>query len=123
MRQLDIAKSAAESERYKLVLACIDAIELLNMESRLLERLGARADTILARPVVRVRGFLDDHEKGDTYVFLELLDRRNGTVERYEARPGDEFNNLRLIRIIGRNKAVLLEYLRMPGLFFEVEAF
>ncbi|HDP36074.1 MAG TPA: hypothetical protein ENN29_13310 [Candidatus Hydrogenedentes bacterium] len=120
---MEIAKSAASQERYKIVLTCIDAIELLSMESHLLKRLGERADVILERPVVRVRGFLDDHEKDDAYVFLELVDRQRGTVEKLEARVGDEFNNLRLVRIIGRNSAVLLEYLRMPGLFFEVEAF
>ncbi len=120
---MTIAQQAGDNERYKLVLVCIDVLELLSMESQLLKRLGERADVILEQPVVRVRGFLDDHEKGDTYAFLELINQRTGEAEKVEARVGDEFNNLKFIRIIGNNKAVLFEYQRIPGLFFEVEAF
>ena len=105
------------------MLACIDAIELLSMESQLLKRLGERADVILEQPIVRVHGFLDDLEKGDTYAFLELINKNTGNVDKIEARVGDEFNSLRFVRIIGNNKAILFEYLRMPGLYFEVEAF
>lgn len=120
---MEIARQAGQQNRYNLVLVCIDAIELLSMESHLLKRLGERADVILERPVVRVHGFLDDHEKGDTYAFLDIINNRTGEVEKMEVRPGDEFANLRFIRILGNNKGILLEYLRMPGLFFEVEAF
>ncbi len=120
---MDLAQSAARSEQHELVLTCIDAVELLALESRLLERLGDRASVMLERPAVRVRGFLDDHEKRDTYVFFELVNRQDGSVERAEVRIGDEFHNLRLVDIIGRNRGVLLEYLPIPGLFFEVPAF
>lgn len=120
---MEIARQGSDAGRYKLVLVCIDAIELLAMESHLLTRLGDRANVIVEQPIVRVRGFLDDHEKGDVYAFLELIERRTGEIEKVEARVGDEFNNLRFVRIIGNNKSVLFEYLRMPGLFFEVEAF
>ncbi len=120
---MDVAKRAGMLEHHWLVLTCIDAIELLAMGSHLLDRLGERANVMLERPAVRVRGFLDDHEKSDTYVFLELINRRDGMVERVEARIGDEFHNLRLVDIIGRNRGVRLEYLRVPGLFFDVDAF
>jgi len=120
---MEIARQAGQQNRYKVVLTCIDAIELLSMESQLLKRLGARADVILQRPVVEIHGFLDDHEKGDTYVFLNIINRQTGEVEKIEARTGDEFNNLRFVRILGNNQGILLEYLRMPGLFFEIEAF
>ena len=120
---MEIARQASQLNRYKLVLISIDAIELLSMESQLLKRLGERADVILERPVVQVHGFLDDHEKGDTYAFLDIINTRTGKVEKMEVRPGEEFNNLRFVRILGNNKGILLEYLRMPGLFFEIEAF
>ncbi len=120
---MDIARQAAGQTRHNLVLVCVDAIELLSMESHLLRRLGERADIFLDRPMVRVQGFLDDHEKDDTYVFLQLIDRRTGSEERVKARLEDKFHNLRLVDIIGRNRGVVLEYLRVPGLLFEVEAF
>lgn len=120
---MDIAKRAADADRNRLVLVCIDAVELLAVESQLLKRLGARADLMMGKPAVRVRGFMEDIEKRQTYVFLELINRRTGAVERVEAREGDEFHNLRLWRIVGRNRSVIFEYLPVPGLFFEVESF
>ena len=120
---MDIAKRAADAERHRLVLLCIDAVELLSVESQLLKRLGARADVMLEKPAVRVKGFMEDVEKKQTYVFLELVNRKTGAIERVEAREGDEFHNLRLWRIVGRNRSVLFEYLTVPGLFFEVESF
>jgi hypothetical protein len=118
-----MAKDASSSERYQLVLLCVDIVELLSMESQLLERLGAKADVMLDKPQVVVKGFVDDVEKGQLYTFLEIINRRTGAVERLEAREGDEFGNLKLVRILGRNKAVIFEYLKVPGLFFEVESF
>ncbi len=118
-----MARQAADMERYRLVLICIDVAELLATESVLLKRLGARADIMLDMPTVRVKGFLDDVEKKQTHIFIELFNRRTGEVDKLQAREGEEFNNLRLVRIIGGNQAVLFEYLKMPGLFFEVEAF
>lgn len=118
-----MAKQAADMERYRLVLICIDVAELLDTESLLLKRLGAKANSMLDMPTVRVNGFIDDIEKKQTYIFIELFNRRTGEVEKLQAREGEEFNNLRLVRIIGGNQAVLFEYLKMPGLFFEVEAF
>lgn len=119
----ELAKQAADVERYRLVLICIDVAELVATDSHLLKRLGAKADIMLDMPTARVKGFLDDVEKKQTYVFIELFNRRTGEVEKLQAREGDEFNNLRLVRIIGANKAVLFEYLKLPGLFFEVDAF
>lgn len=118
----DLAKEASKKERYRLVMMCIDISEMLQVESQLMKRLGNKAKIMLERPKVQVRGFIDDLEKNQTYVFLELINYATGTVERREAREGDEFSNLKLVRIIGKNKAVLFEYLKVPGLFFEVEA-
>lgn len=120
---MDIARRASADDRHQLVLVCIDVVELLAVESHLLKRLGARADVMLEKPVVRVKGFLEDIEKNQLYVFLDLINHRTGAVERVEAREGDEFHNLRLWRIQGRNRSVIFEYLKVPGLFFEVKAF
>ena len=66
---------------------------------------------------------MDDLETKQLTVFLELTDYFTGKIDRVQAREGDEFNNLRLVRVIGRNKSVLFEYLKVPGLFFEVQSF
>ncbi|MFA7692196.1 MAG: hypothetical protein GX117_11770 [Candidatus Hydrogenedentes bacterium] len=119
----DIAKQAADIERYRLVLICIDVEELLSVESQLLQRLGERADIMLDKPSIQVQGFMDDIEKDQTYIFLNIINRREGKIERKQVREGDELSDIRVIKIIGRNRGVLFEYLKVPGLFFEVDAF
>lgn len=119
----DIARKAAADSRYRLVQICIDAYELLSMESQLLKRLGSRAEVMLGKPIVRAQGFLEDVEKKQLYVFLEVKDRKTGEIERVQVREGDEFHNLRLVKITGRNQTVILEYLPLPGLYLEIEAF
>lgn len=116
----ELAKSAAMDERWRLTMTCIDAFEVLSMESKLLNRLGERAEKMLEQPTVRVRGFLEDGEKGDLYVFMELIDRKTGDIKRVEAREGEEFEGLRLLKVVGRNQKVRMEYLKIPGLIFDV---
>ena len=116
-----IAREAANQERWRVVEAAIDAFEILGLESAMLARLDDRAKVMMAQPKVLVKGFMDDIEKKDIYVFLELIDRRTQERTRVTAREGDIFNGLRLVRIIGRNKSVLFEYIPIEGLFFEVE--
>ncbi len=120
---IEVAKVASAAERYRLVLMCIDVVELLSVESQLLKRLGAKADVMMEKPVVHVKGFMEDHEKKEMYVFLDIINHKTGVSEQLEAREGDEFHNLRLVRVAGRNKGVIFEYLKVPGLFFEIEAF
>ncbi|HNZ49094.1 MAG TPA: hypothetical protein PLZ53_04745 [Candidatus Hydrogenedentes bacterium] len=119
----DLARQASAQERYRLVLICIEASNLLEVNSAYLKRAGAQATTMLQKPMVSVKGFMDDLETKQLTVFLELTDYFTGKIDRVQAREGDEFNNLRLVRVIGRNKSVLFEYLKVPGLFFEVQSF
>ena len=116
-----LARDAATAEYWRLVQTCIDVYEVLNMESYTLKRLDARAKEMLGRPKVEVQGFLEDKSHDDIYVFLKLTDRRTGKVTKVQAREGEEFNDLRLVEIIGRNKQVRFEYLKIEGLFFIVE--
>jgi hypothetical protein len=118
-----LARQASAQERYRLVLICIEAAELLQVDSMYLRRAGTQAVTMLQKPKVAVRGFLDDLETGQLTIFLELTDYFTGKITRLQAREGDEFGDLKLIRVLGRNKGVLMEYLKVPGLFFEVESF
>ena len=116
-----IAVEGAEQERWRLVEACVDVHEILNMDSVLLGRLDERAKTMLARPKIAVKGFLDDNEKGDLYVFLELMDRTTRRVKTVTVREGEVIDDLRIVEIVGRNNAVRIEYTRIPGLIFQVK--
>lgn len=119
----ELALAARDQDRWRLVSACVDAHDLLGMESFTIDRLNERAEKNLGRPKVAVRGFLEDQEKDDVYVFLELTNRQTGEVEKIVAREKEEIGDLRIVRISGKNDKVVLEYLPIEGLFFEVEPF
>ena len=116
-----IAEQAQTVERWQLVQACVEAHDILGVSSVKLGRFDERAELYLSKPMVTVRGFMEDKEKNDIYVFIEMLDRKTGKITKTTAREGEEFNDLKLIEIIGRNKQVRFEYLKIPGLTFVVD--
>lgn len=116
-----IGKDASTAERWKLALFCVDAFDTLSMESVLLSRISARAQEMMAQPTVRVRGFLEDGVDKTLYVFMDITDRRTGEVKKVQAREGEEFHGLRMIKVLGRNKQVRFEYIKIPGLIFDVD--
>ena len=118
---IDIAKEASEQERWRLVQACVDAHEILNMDSLMLDRLDERAQVLLARPKVTVRGFMEDGETKDVFVFLEIAERQTGRTKTVTLREGEIVDTLRVVEIIGANQAVRLEYLPVEGLEFVVD--
>ncbi len=117
----ELGREAGKAERWRLALFCVDVFDLLSMESALLKRIGERAQHMMDQPTVRVRGFLEDGANKDLYVFMDLVNRRTGEVEKVRAREGEEFGGLRLIKVLGRNQKVRVEYLRIPGLIFDVD--
>jgi hypothetical protein len=117
----NIAKQARDQEQWRLVEAAVDAFEILSMESILMSRLDQRAKTILAQPKVEVKGFMEDKASNAIYIFLRVTDRATGKVKSMNVREGDVFNDLRVVEIVGANKAVRFEYLKIPGLIFEVK--
>lgn len=116
----EMGREAGKAERWRLALFCVDVFDLLNMESALLKRIGQRAQHMMDQPTVRVRGFLEDGANRDLYVFMDLVNRRTGEVQKVRVREGEEFGGLRLIQVLGRNQKVRVEYLRIPGLIFDV---
>lgn len=114
-------QQARDADRWRVVLALIDAYEIVTgeMPTRMV-RLRERAQIHCDRPVVEVKGFFDDLATGDSYVFLRLRDRTSGEVHVVQARVGDEFHNLKLLKIIGKKRGVELEYLKIPDETFRV---
>lgn len=117
----ELGKEASADERWKLALFCVDAFDTLSMESALLSRISDRAEKMLEQPTVRVRGFLEDGVDKTLYVFMDIVDRRTGEVKKVQAREGEEFHGLRMIKVLGRNKQVRFEYIKIPGLIFDVD--
>ena len=117
----EMGKKASTQERWRLALACVDAFDILQMESMTVARLGGRAKTMMEQPTIRVRGFLEDKDKGALYVFLELVNRKTMEVHKVQAREGEEVGGIRLLKVIGRNQKVRVEYIKIPGLIFDVD--
>lgn len=117
----ELALEFSRQERYRATLVCLDAHNVLNMSSALLSRLGERAEKMLSQPAVRARGFLEDQQNRDLYAFLELLDRKTGKIKTIQLREGEESDGIRLLRIIGKNRAVRIEYLEIPGLIVDID--
>ncbi len=120
-RLADLGKQASGQERWKVALTCVDAFDILQMESVGVSRLGEKAKVMMEQPTVRVRGFLEDKEKNELYVFLEMVNRKTMEVQKVQMREGEENGGIRLIKVIGRNQKVRVEYTRIPGLIFDVD--
>lgn len=68
-----------------------------------------KADLIMARPIVKSKGFFESD--GYLYAFLEVIDRDTRRVTTYRVREGEEFHDiLRLERIVGNQQAVEIWY-------------
>mgnify|MGYP000994327100 CR=1 FL=1 len=120
-RIADLGKQASAQERWRVALACVDAFDILQMESLTVARLEGKAKTMMEQPLIRVRGFLEDKEKNDLYVFLELVNRKTMEVKKVQMREGEETDSIRLLKVIGRNQKVRVEYTKIPGLIFDVD--
>ncbi len=119
----ELAKEAAADERWRIVIFCVDVYETLGLESVMLRRLDERGEQVMSQPKIAVKGFMTDEDVGDTYVFIELTDRRTKQTKSFNMREREELYDVRLLEIVGNNAAVRLEYLKIEGLIFEVPAF
>jgi hypothetical protein len=69
----------------------------------------------LNRPIVKITGHttMDDA----TVWFLQVTLPQTGAAESVQVHKGDEFFGLRFVRIIGNNRAIELEYLKLNERF------
>jgi hypothetical protein len=107
----DLIRTARDREMWGVVKGGISVYSELKPGNDRYVTLNQRADLMLARPKVTVNGFFN--VEGDIYAFLEVNDpAADPPIQSYRIREGEEFHgNLRLIRIIGAQKAVELLYI------------
>ena len=110
-----IISTARDQKRWRLVLCAIEAYEVMSPGTTKMNRLKERAKLYLSRPTVTVKGFVDDKDTKDTYVFLDVTLHPSEEVNSVQARVGEEFFGVRLLDIVGNKKGVHLEYLAIPG--------
>jgi len=111
----EVISQARDQQRWRLVMAGIQAYEILNPGATKMNRLKERAQLWLNRPDVTVKGFFDDKEKGDVYAFLHVTLHPSNEVRQVRVRKGEEFCGLRLVDFIGKLEGVTLEYIAIPG--------
>ncbi len=118
---IELAKTAGENENWQNTAASIDLFELLDLESPRMEFLDRQAQENLGRPKVEVKGFFGEAKRDQMFVIFNTIDRRTGQSKQYCLREGEETADLRVVKILGDNMAVRFEYLKIPGLFFDVK--
>lgn len=111
----ELIPQARDADRWGIVKGAAMAYKVMNPNSDRYDRLEERADMYLERPQVEVTGFMN--VDGDLYTFMRVTDPVTNEVNTYRVREGEEFHEtekygitLRLLRIIGNQSAVELEY-------------
>ncbi|MBN2309503.1 MAG: hypothetical protein JXR94_11060 [Candidatus Hydrogenedentes bacterium] len=108
----DRQKQAFANEKWDMVIVVSEGVEFFEPGNGRTARYLERALAEKNRPRVTVKGFYTDQETGAVIVFMDCYLPEQKKTEQVEARVGDEFFDLKLERIIGRNSAVELTYLR-----------
>jgi hypothetical protein len=115
-----LISTARTNEAWGAVKGGIEVYKSLSPGSDRYTNLEQRADIMLARPSVRVGGFFGTGDA--TEIFMEVTDPQlQRQTQTYRVREGEEFHEkpteqgprpvLRVVRIIGNNAAVEIEYM------------
>jgi hypothetical protein len=120
----DVIKVARENKFWKIVLGTCECYEVLEPGNVRTQRYIDEANLQLSRPKVKIKGFFDDKETKDIYVFIDAEIRGIDEVKQFRIREGEEFldppHTLRFVEILGNNKGIRLEYLAIEGDTFDV---
>jgi len=118
----DSINEARAQGRWKIVLAGIEAYEALEPGTTTFARIKEMALLQASKPKVKIKGFFTDKARdNETYVWMEVTDPATQEPHIVKVREGEEFDGLKLVKIIGLQQGVTLEYLKIPGDFFDVK--
>ncbi len=105
-----LLKDARTQDRWRVVKGACQILRDADPAGYRHEKLEHRADLILARPVVTIRGFFVVDE--EINVFFSVRDQDTNKYTTYEVREGEQFHEVfRLTKIIGNKEACELMYL------------
>jgi hypothetical protein len=103
-------KTGRDQQKWMLVKACCQAFTVLSPGNDMYAKQEQRADLLLKRPDVAVRGFVTIGS--DLYAFLDVTNKETGEKKNFKVREGEEFyGTLRLVRIIGDQQAIEILYI------------
>ncbi len=106
----NMIRESRDEERWRKVKALCMAYMALRPGDERLASVMEQAEAMMNLPRITVTGFVE--LDGDLYAFIELFDPKTGEMTAYRRREGEEFHDvMRLVRIIGNQQAVEVEYL------------
>jgi len=99
-----------DAQRWQMLKTFVDFFKIFEPGNEKYLSYVEKADLMLARPDVIVRGFFE--VDAELYVFLDVKDKQTKKVTSYKVREGEEMHDglLRLVHIIGDRQSVEIEY-------------
>lgn len=108
----DLVKKGRNQQCWLAVKGCCMSYSILQPGNDRYAKLELRADLMLKRPVVTVKGFFQVGDGKELYAFLDVKDKETGAVTSHKVREGEEFHSvLQLVRIVGDQQAVEILYI------------
>ena len=106
---LNAARQFKDQEKWAAVKAACELRKVLNPDTSQTERMMTRAEQVLARPKITVKGFMEVGTQ--LFVLLEARSLQTGATGSYRIQEGEEFGqemgaNLKMTRIIGNREAI-----------------
>lgn len=119
-------KIAKDAEEWYALDGLLKLHATLNPTSQRYQPLRRKTDLMMKRPMVKCTGFMGI-DADDPVSFLTITDPMTGRSDSFQVHEGEEFYpdaegnmTLRLVKIVGAQSAVELEYMVLPGETWEV---
>ena len=115
----DSLRVARDRQNGVLVLYLCELIKYFDPGNSRVVRFEKWGETVKNRPVVTIRGW---YEPRDTtvriiYAFLEVHTPEDGQTHHIQVREEEEFLGLKYVRIIGKKRGIVFEYLKTKDRF------
>lgn len=119
-------KIARDAEEWFALNGLLKVHAILNPTSQRHQQLRKKTDLMMERPLVKCTGFATI-DGDDLMAFLDVTDPKSFQVTSVRVREGEEFypdaegkSILRLVKVIGAQSGLEMEYMRLPGETWEI---
>lgn len=119
-------KNARDAEEWFALDGILRVHAILNPTSQRHQQLRRKCDLMMKRPLVKCTGFMGI-DGNDPVSFLTITDPMTGASDSFKVHEGEEFYPdaegnmlLRLVKIVGAQSAIELEYMVLPGETWQV---
>lgn len=119
-------KVARDSEEWYALNGLLKLHAILNPTSQRYQQLRKKCDMMMERPIVKCTGFVTI-DGNDLQAFLDVMNPKTFQITSVRVREGEEFypdaegkSMLRLVKVIGAQSGLEIEYMRLPGETWEI---